>query len=231
MLRSAVALLLTTTSPALAEERRAMVTQFDSIRVEGPFRVIVTTGATVRPAAVASGSPRALDGVDIRVEDRTLVIRASTGGWGGWPGDRIEQASIEISSPHIAALSLTGGGQITLDRMQAADASVQLAGSGRIRVAAIDADRLDTRLIGSGALELSGSARRASFTNTGTGAITAGGLAVRDLTARSESSGDSRFAASQSATVSALGLGAIDVTGGAPCTASGPGPMRCGKGD
>lgn len=214
-----------------AEERRAMVTGFDSIRVDGPFRVTVTTGTGARPSATASGSPRALDGVDMRVQDRTLVIGASTGGWGGWPGDRIEQASIVVTSPRITALSLTGGGQITLDRMQAADGTVHLTGSGGIEVGTIDADRLDARIVGSGSLTLGGEARQATFSNTGTGAIIAGGLVVRDLTARSESAGDSRFTATRSATVSALGLGAVVVAGGAPCTATGPGPIRCGGGD
>ena len=49
--------------PASAAERNFTVTGFDRIRIDGPYRVRLTTG--VAPFAKASGSAAALQGVSI----------------------------------------------------------------------------------------------------------------------------------------------------------------------
>ena len=62
-------------SPATAADRNYSVTSFDRIRVEGPYSVNVTTN--VAPFARASGDLRAIDRVSLRVEGRTLYVRAN----------------------------------------------------------------------------------------------------------------------------------------------------------
>lgn len=210
-----------------AEERRVMVTSFDRVRVEGPFSVDIRSGGS--PGATTRGAARALDGVDIRVEDRTLVIRSSPNGWGGWPGDRTEAASISVTTPSLVDLAVSGSGSARADKLQGLQVGVSLTGSGRVEVARIEADRLDAVLAGSGALTLGGTARTARLANTGVGTIEAEGLAVRDLTLSSESAGDTRAAASETARVVATGTGSVVVTGNAACTSAGTAPIRCGR--
>lgn len=212
---------------ASAEERRVMVTSFDRVRVEGPFAVEIRTGAS--PAATAKGSRRALDSVDIRLEDRALVVRTSPDGWGGWPDDRTEAPTVLITTPRLTALSVSGSGSASVDAMRGADVSVGLTGSGRVDVKRIEADRLEAVLAGSGALMLGGSARTARMTNTGVGTIDAQALSVRDLTLQSESAGDSSARATQTANVTAIGTGGVTVAGPAACARSGPGPINCGR--
>ncbi len=224
----AFALALALTPAALqAEERRVMVTSFDRVRVDGPFSVDIRSGGS--PGVTTRGEPRALDGVEIRVEDRTLVIRASPNGWGGWPGDRTEAASVSVTTPRLVDLRVSGSGSARADRLQGLEVGVSLTGSGRVEVARIEADRLEAVLAGSGALTLGGAARNARLANTGVGTIEAEGLAVRDLTLSSESAGDTRAAASETARVVATGTGSVVVAGNAACTSAGTAPIRCGR--
>lgn len=202
-----------------------MVTTFDRVRVEGPFAVEVTTGGS--PNAVARGDARALDAVDIKLEDRTLVVRGSPNGWGGWPGERSARPTVAVSVPHLVAISLQGSGGVRIDAMRGAEVSIALTGSGRIDVARIETDRLDAAVVGSGALGLAGTARTARLTNSGVGTIDAGALSVRDLVVQSESAGDSRVTATQTASVIAAGMGGVTIDGPAACTRAGPGPIDC----
>ncbi|WP_176484560.1 head GIN domain-containing protein [Sphingomonas spermidinifaciens] len=222
-----IALALAVPAAAQAEERRMMVTSFDRVRVEGPFAVEVRRGAT--PAAVTSGTPRALDGIDVRVEDRTLVVRPSANGWGGWPDARSEAPSVLVTLPRLIDLRVAGAGSARAERLEGLEATVALTGAGRIEVAEVQADRLNATLIGSGALTLAGTARTARLVNNGVGSIEADRLAVRDLILQSESAGDTRAGASETATVVGTGTGSVSVIGGAACTVSGPAPIRCGR--
>lgn len=204
-----------------------MVTSFDRVRVEGPFAVEIRHGTA--PGAVSRGSPRALDGIDVRVEDRTLVVRSSPNAWGGWPDSRQEAPSVLVALPRLVDLRVTGAGSVRAERLEGLETNVALTGAGRIEVARVETDRLNATLIGSGSLTLTGNARTARLVNNGVGSIDAGGLAIRDLALQSESAGESRATASQTATVVGTGTGSVIVAGTAACTVSGPAPIRCGR--
>ena len=87
MKTAALAALLLVAAPAMAATRSYSVTSFDRIRVDGPYQLMLKTN--VAPFARAAGSQQALDAVSIRVEGRTLIVRADEGGsWGGYPGQQ-----------------------------------------------------------------------------------------------------------------------------------------------
>ena len=73
MKHAAFAALVLLAAPAGAAERNYSVTSFDRIRIDGPYQVTLKTN--VAPFARASGTQAALDGVSIKVEGRTLVVR------------------------------------------------------------------------------------------------------------------------------------------------------------
>jgi hypothetical protein len=211
---------------AQADERRVMVTSFDRIRVEGPFTVEVKRGAS--PRAVARGDARALDQIEIRQEDRTLVVRGSPNGWGGWPGERTEAPRALIETPTLVAIAVTGAGAASVDALRGAEVSVALTGSGRIDVAGIEADRVEATTLGSGALSLAGSGRTVRLVNNGVGTIDAAGLSAPDVAVISESAGPTRVTATRTANVVASGTGSVVVSGPAACTRAGPAPIDCG---
>ena len=93
-------LLLLASLPAAAQtpatQRSFSVWGFDRVRIDGPYQVNLRTN--VAPYARATGTPIALDGVSIRVEGRTLVVRAGHGGWGGYPGEGRGPVTIEVGT-------------------------------------------------------------------------------------------------------------------------------------
>lgn len=226
MLRFAPLLLTLLAIPAHAEERRYMLSSFDRIRVEGPFQVTVTSGAS--GSAVASGDKRAIDSVSIRVDGRTLVIAPGVNGWGGYPGERPSLPVITVSTQLVTGATLVGTGSLDIDRVSGLRVDLALTGAGRLNVAAADADRIEANMIGTGALNISGKALKARFSSNGAGTITAEGLEVGDLTVHSQSTGESSFNARYTATIAANGLGAVRVAGSPTCTIRGSAPVTCG---
>src|SRR5437868_7276648 len=92
-LLSAAVLASAFAAPAGAATRNFGITSFEKIRVEGPFKVRLTTG--VAPFASASGSPAAIDRVAIDMRGNTLVVHSNTSSWGGYPGQN--GGTVEIS--------------------------------------------------------------------------------------------------------------------------------------
>lgn len=207
-------------------ERRFMLTDFDRIRLSGPFSVEVTTGGP--PGAVVVGDGRAAERVNLRVDGGLLVIAASTQGYDGWRDGRDGQLTIRISGRQVRGARINGGGRLAIDRVSGQRIELGLAGSGQIEVGSVAGDQMLTTLTGTGAVTLKdGAVRSARFISQGAGAIDAVGLRVADLNVQSQSSGDSRFTASLTAAVSALGTGAVRIEGKAVCRLNGPGPMSC----
>ncbi len=227
MIRLSLALLaLSVPVAADARDRTVMLTSFDRVRVEGPFDVTLTTGKGA--GGVLSGDDRASDGVNMRVEGRTLIVSAGANGWGGYPGDARGQVKVRVTTPMLRAAAVAGGGQLRIDRMRSQSVDLSVAGAGALAVAAIEADQLNATMNGTGVLTLGGTAGRARFTNSGTGAIDAGKLVARDLIVMSQGMGSGAFNARHTADISAMGLGSIAVSGSAKCTIRGPGPVACG---
>lgn len=216
-------------APAVARDRTVMLTGFDRIRVDGPYDVAVTTGRGA--SGRISGDDRALDGVSLRVEGRTLIVTAGVNGWGGYPGDPRGAVKVAVTTPMLRAAHVAGGGQLKIDRMRSQRVDLSVSGAGSLAVEAVEADQLDAALNGTGALAVSGTSGRARFLNSGTGSIAAGGLIARDLVVHSQSAGTGSYAARYTADISATGIGPVAVTGSARCTVRGPGPVSCGTAD
>jgi hypothetical protein len=223
--------LLLVSLPANAAERTYSVGSFDRIRVEGPFDVRLVAGKS--PGARAEGTTRATEGLDIRVEGTTLIIRAALNGWGeqpvaGSPGAPV----IRVSTQAIRSATVIGGGQLTIDgaiKGQRVDLSV--TGSGSLGVAGLNADQLNASLLGSGSMKLGGRAARVRLATSGSGVIDAAPLSAGDLILRLDGTGETRATARFTANVTTSGLGAATVYGSPACTvkAIAGGPISCGK--
>ncbi len=228
MVRCTLALpLLALAAPAAADDRAYMLTGFDAVRVEGPYEVTITTGTA--PRAVATGAARSFDSVDVRVENRTLIVRAGLEAWGGYPGTRTAAPRIAVTVPTVRSASVTGGARLTIDRMTGQTVALQMLGAGTIRVGTVKADRLEAGIVGAGAITLAGAAKRTRLSANGAGSIDAAGLVSDELTVDWQSGGAARAAARYTADVYARGQGPVEILGKAACTVTGPGPATCGN--
>lgn len=219
---------LAAATPVAAADRGYSVTSFDRIRVEGPFVVTVATGKAV--SARARGDASALDRVQLRVEGRTLLVRAGPS-WGGFPDARQGPVSLALTTPALDSAILLGSGSIDIDLMKAARVIVTVEGSGRATVRRIEADNASLAIAGSGSLSASGKAAVGAVLARGQASLDARGLTVADLTVVAESASPVTITATRSARVTASGLGPVEIDGSAACEVrqTGAGPVSCGS--
>lgn len=214
---------------ASAAERRYTVTDFDRVQIDGPFEVALTTGRA--SSARAIGSNAAIDRVAIDVQGRTLRVRASRSGWGGYPGEAAGPVRIELATHGLRSASLNGSGSLAVNKMQAMRLDLALSGTGRIEVASAETDMLGLGLLGSGTIKLGGRAKTLRATIQGSGGVAGETLSVEDAHVQAETSGSIGLAVRRTAAVTSTGQGDIKIIGSPACTVKqlGSGQVLCGK--
>jgi len=217
-------------TPAAAADRRYAISDFDRVVVEGPYVVRLTVGGP--SSATASGSQAALDRVTIEVTGQMLRIRRNRHAWGGNPGAQEGTVTIELGTRTLRSARLLGPARLDIDRVEGLRVDLSVQGSGRLGVGAVAADNLSVGLVGSGSIELAGAAETLAADIQGSGDMNAAGLRVETATISSVTSGTIAVEVSRAATVTALGLGTIEIGGSPACTLRGPGSdlVRCSPG-
>lgn len=197
-------------------QRNFSVTSFDRIRVDGPYQVRLITN--VAPYARASGSSAALDGVSLKVEGRTLVIRANSASWGGYPGEQRGPVTIEVGTHDLGAAWLNGAGSLTIDRVRGLSFDLAIQGSGTARIDSLDIDQMKLGISGAASARLAGRAARLTATVRGSSLLDGEALRVNDATIGAEGPTIVKLAVSDTAKVDALGLAAVWFAGNPACT-------------
>ena len=213
-----LAALLAVTAPAAAAERNFGITGFEKVRVEGPFKVTLTTG--IAPFARASGSPTALEAVSIEMLGSTLIVRnRRSGAWGGYPGAANGPVEIALGTHDVSSASLTGAGSLAIDRAKSFRFDLTVNGSGSARIADVAVDQLRVAVVGSGSAGLAGSAGKLTATVSGSGALDGATLAAKDATIAADGSATVRLAVSNGAKIDANGASSVELSGNPACTA------------
>ncbi len=229
----ALLILLALAMPAAAAERRLFVSSFERIRVEGPFAVTLATGRS--PGGVVSGDARAIEGVEVRQDGNTLVVRPAldrgqASARRGDPGP----VTITLATSRLTGATLIGGGALAVtggvrgSRTERLDLAV--TGAGDIALTGADAQGATATVIGTGAIALSGRVGRARLLVNGSGKVNADGLDAGELTVLVDGPGEVAARARYTATVSNAGLGRVVIAGNAKCVVqnTGGGPVTCG---
>ena len=220
-----LALLVLASLPAAAAppvaQRNYSVTSFDRVRLDGPYEVRLKTN--VAPYARASGPQAALDGVSLKVEGRTLIVRPASGGWGRYPGENRGPVTIEVGTHDLSTAWLNGAGSLVVDKVRGLGFDLAIQGAGSVRIDAVDIDQLKMGLSGSGSARLAGRAASMTATVRGTSSLDAESLSVKDAVIGAEGPAIVRATVTNSAKVDALGLAAVALAGGPSCTVSAKG--------
>ena len=204
-------------APAAATERTYSVTSFDRIRIDGPYQVSLKTN--VAPFAKASGAQASLDGVSIKVEGRTLIVRSDTsGGWGGYPGEGRGPVTITLGTHDLATAWVNGAGALNVDKVKGLNFELAIQGSGVAKIDEVNVDQLRLGLSGSASTRLAGKALKLTATVRGTSTLDGEGLAVRDAVIGAEGPSTVKAVVSGTAKVDALGLASVTLAGSPSCT-------------
>ena len=214
---AALAALLLLAAPAQGAERNYSVTSFDRIRVDGPYQVTLKTG--VAPYAKASGTQASLDGVSIKVEGRTLIVRSNPGGsWGGYPGEGRGPVTIELGTHDLSTAWINGAGALFIDKVKGLSFDIAIQGAGVMRIDSVDIDQMKVGLSGTAGARLAGRAARLTATVRGTSSFDGESLAVKDAVIGAEGPAMVRASVSETAKVDALGLASVVLAGAPACT-------------
>lgn len=231
MLRPALSIVLAALLPLTSAEaaapeieRRVDLSSFQKLRVEGPFLVTLTTGPS--PRGMLSGETEALRGVETRLSDGTLVVRRIAGDGASSRGGPV---TLTLTAPPLSAITVIGGAQVTADAMRGAALTLSITGAGEIRVDRAEGDQLNATLLGPAKLTIiGGRVTKARLLANGPVALAADGLEAGDLVVTLEGPGEIGARARYTATVTNGGLGHVTVEGTAKCRIMGGGPVRCG---
>ncbi|QIK78560.1 DUF2807 domain-containing protein [Sphingomonas piscis] len=208
--------LLAVAAPAGAAERSFTVTGFDKIRVDGPFKVTLATN--VAPFAKVRGDARALNGVSIDVQGRTLIVRPDRAAWGGYPGDPEKPVEIALGTHDLASALVNGSGSLLIDKVRGLKFDLSVAGAGSADIGRMDVDQLRIGLVGTATSHVAGKALTLTTSVDGASMLQAADLSVKDATILSSGPAKVELTATNTAKVTARGAANIVLQGRPACT-------------
>ena len=203
------------------------VAAFERIALEGSHEVIVTVGAV--PSVRAEGSERAIERLEVVVEDGELHIRSRRrSGWFSFGGHR--GATVHVTVPALTGATVAGSGEISIPRVAGESFEGHIAGSGELEIAQMQVRSASFTIGGSGHVRAGGAADRTEVAIGGSGDVDLSGLRSRTAAVRIGGSGNARLHATETADVRVAGSGNVEVTGGARCSVEkhGSGNVTCG---
>ena len=204
-------------TPASAATRNFGISGFDRIRVEGPFKVRLSTG--VAPFARASGTADAVDRLAVTVEGRTLVVRTQSAWGAGFPGQKYTPAEVEIGTHDLTSAWLNGAGTLKIDKVKGLSFDVSVQGSGAMGIGRADVDQLKIAVSGTAAAIVAGKAMRLTTTVRGISSLDAAALETKDAVVGAEGAATVRAHVTNTVKVDASGPATIVLTGDPTCTA------------
>ena len=213
---TAAALAICIAAPAASATRNFGITGFEKVRVEGPYKVRLTTG--VAPFASASGSPAAIDSVAIEMRGDTLVVHHNTASWGGYPGKDAGPVEISLGTHDLNSAWTNGSGMLAIDKVRGLSFDLSVQGSASATIGQTNVDQLHVAIVGTGSATLAGQAGMMTAIVRGVSSLDATNLRIKDATIRAEGTATVAVYVSNSAKVDGSGPATVKLTGGPACT-------------
>ena len=149
-----------------------------------PARPTSSSPSAARASIRAEGDAETLDRLEITDEGGQLHIglRNSTGSWFSWGHHR--SVTVHVTVPALAAASITGSGDMRIDRVQGPAFAGSVTGSGDLTIAALTADEASFTVTGSGDITAAGRAQPGERSVVGSGDLRLARLEDRQCDAR-----------------------------------------------
>jgi hypothetical protein len=213
---TAAVLALALAAPAGAATRNFGITGFEKVRVEGPFKVRLTTG--VAPFASATGSPAAIDRVAIDVRGNTLVVHSNLSSWGGYPGRDSGPVEISLGTHDLSSAWISGSGMLAIDKVNGLSFDLSVQGSGSATIGQTNVDQLNVAVVGTANASLAGRAGKMIAVVRGVSSLDARNLAAKDAIIGAEGTATVAANVIDSVKIDGSGPSTIRLTGRPACT-------------
>lgn len=202
-------------SPASAVTRNFGVESYTKIRVDGPFKVSLSTG--VAPFAKASGSAAALDRVAIEMRGDTLVIH-SQDSWGGYPGTDPGPVEITVGTHDLTNAWLNGAGSLAIDRIKGLSFALSMQGSGASEIGDVSIDQMNVTVVGSASAKLAGHTGKLTALVRGISSLNASALTTPNAAISADGTATIDATVTDTARIDAWGPATIRLAGNPTCT-------------
>ena len=142
-----------------------------------------------------------------------------------------EPPVVTLSTSQLRRVQLLGGGTLRVSEIRGLEADLSMSGNGELTVDRADVERLVLYVGGGGRMTIAGSARDVRASINGPGALDAARLDTRNATVANDGVGSVHMRVSGAAKVVSTGSGDTIVEGNAICTVvrKGSGPVTCGN--
>lgn len=213
--------------PAHAAMRGYIVTNFDTIRVEAPVRILLRTGAGAKGSG--EGVREALDRVNLAVSGGTLTVRMAERADNSFEDGMAEVPTLYLSTGQLRSANVIGGGALKITEVSGIEVELSMSGNGEMIVENADVERLNLYVGGGGKLTISGKARDVRASVNGPGALEAKGLMAHNASIANDGPGLVRMTVDGPARVVATGSGDTIIEGRPACdiTRRGVGRIMC----
>lgn len=209
--------------------RNYHVGNFQQIEVAGPYDVTVHTGGNA--AVSARGSEKLLDRTIVEVQGDKLVIRPEhSSGLFHFGFSTRGNANFTVTVPQLNGATLTGSGDIHVDRVAGQQFAGTVTGSGGLDVGTMEVQQAKLTVTGSGDLKGgTGKAQTGEYEIAGSGDLDASSVQTQQIKASIQGSGSIKAHGSGTAEINIMGSGDVEVSGGAKCNVSkmGSGDAHC----
>lgn len=212
----AMSSVLALAAPASAGTRNFGLEGFTKIRVEGPYKVTLTTG--VAPFAKAIGSTTALDRIALDVRGDTLVVQTNPSAWGGYPGENPGTVEISVGTHDLTSAALTGAGSLAISRVHGLSFALSVQGSGAAEIDDVAIDQMEVSLAGTASARLKGRSLRFTALVRGLSSLNAANLVVPDAHITADGSATIDASVTDSARIDAWGPATVRISGHPSCT-------------
>lgn len=208
-------------APASAAVRTFMVEDFSRVRIDGPYKVQLVTGAA--PFAKATGSTAALDSISIDVEDGTLKIRPNESGWTNDPGQSNGPVTVSVGTHDLSSAVLNGPGSLSIDKVRGDSFALWIAGPGAVDVARLAVDTFKLGISGNGSAVVAGTAPTVTARVEGASSFDGSALTSKDATIGVQGPAVVKLTVTGTAKVNAEGPVSLTLAGRPDCTLQGQG--------
>lgn len=203
----------TVTGSGKAASEQRLLAGFQAVAIKGSVDVVL------RQAAKES--------VEVRADDNLLpLIETTVADRDGVPtlevatkkGTRISTRSkitVTVDLPTLKAISISGSGEASGDKLQVGDLQVRIVGAGDVRLRQLSAESLGVKISGNGDVQATGRAARLTVAISGSGDVLTRELDADDVSVSIAGSGDARVNARKTLAVSIAGSGDVAYTGDA----------------
>ncbi len=212
------------TASGSGSSRSFQVADFTAVDLRGFDDVDVRVGGAF--AVTADGPSEELDRLDIRKDGDTLKVGRKREDWGR-DGKAVK---VHVTMPRIAAASVAGSGDLTVDKASGDTFDASIAGSGNLSIGTLSAKSAELDIAGSGDLTAAGRADRVKSSIAGSGNVNARSLKTAGADVSIAGSGNVSLDVDGPAKVTIMGSGDAAMGPNAKCstTAMGSGEARCG---